>query len=78
MKLTNDVTQTVGHAVAQAVSRWLPTAAAWVQAQVRSSGICGGQSGTGAGFLCTSVSPANLHSTNCSTVTIIYHMGLVQ
>jgi hypothetical protein len=26
----------------------------------------------------TSVSPANLHSTNCSTVTIIYHLGLVQ
>jgi hypothetical protein len=26
----------------------------------------------------TSVSPANLHSTNCSTVTLIYHLGLVQ
>jgi hypothetical protein len=24
------------------------------------------------------VSPANLHSTNCSTVTIIYHLGLIQ
>jgi hypothetical protein len=35
------------HAVAQAVSRWLPTAAA----SVESSGICGGQSGGGAGFL---------------------------
>jgi hypothetical protein len=23
-------------------------------------------------------SPANLHSTNCSTITIIYHLGLVQ
>jgi hypothetical protein len=23
-------------------------------------------------------SPANLHSTNCSTVTLIYHLGLVQ
>jgi hypothetical protein len=22
------------------------------------------------------VSPANLHSTNCSTITIIYHLGL--
>jgi hypothetical protein len=37
-----------GRAVAQAVSRWHPTMAAWVRAQVRS---CGGQSGTGAGFL---------------------------
>jgi hypothetical protein len=40
-------TNTQGHAIAQAVSRRLPT----VAAQVRSCGICGGQSGTGAGFL---------------------------
>jgi hypothetical protein len=26
----------------------------------------------------TSVSPANLHSTNFSTITITYHLGLVQ
>jgi hypothetical protein len=26
----------------------------------------------------TSVSPANLHSTNCSTITLICHLGLVQ
>jgi hypothetical protein len=38
-------------AIAQAVSRWLPTAAARVRARVRSCGICGGQSGTRAGFL---------------------------
>jgi hypothetical protein len=37
-------------AVAQAVSRWLPTAAAWVRAR-SACGVCGGQSGTGAGFL---------------------------
>jgi hypothetical protein len=38
-------------AIAQAVSRRLPNAAARVRAQVRSCEICGGQSGTGAGFL---------------------------
>jgi hypothetical protein len=26
----------------------------------------------------TSVSPANLHSTNFSTITLTYHLGLVQ
>jgi hypothetical protein len=41
----------VGRAIAEAVSRWLPTAAARVQSRVWSSGICGGQSGAGAGFL---------------------------
>jgi hypothetical protein len=39
-----------GRAVAQAVIRWLPTAAA--RARVRAAcGVCGVQSGTGAGFL---------------------------
>jgi hypothetical protein len=28
--------------------------------------------------LSTSVSPANLHSTNFSTITLTYHPGLVQ
>jgi hypothetical protein len=41
----------IGRAIAQAVSRWLPTAAARVRSQVWSSGICDGQSGAGAGFL---------------------------
>jgi hypothetical protein len=45
------VTRRVGRATAQAVSRWLPTAAARVQTRVWSSGICAGQSGAGAGFL---------------------------
>jgi hypothetical protein len=36
-----------GRAIAQAVSRWLPTAAA----RVWSCGICGGQRGAGVGFL---------------------------
>jgi hypothetical protein len=37
--------------VAQAVSRWLPIAAARVRARVWSCGICGGQSGAVEGFL---------------------------
>jgi hypothetical protein len=39
-----------GRAIAQAVSRWLPTAVAWVRVRA-ACGVCGGQSGTGAGFL---------------------------
>jgi hypothetical protein len=65
-----------GRAIAQAVSRWLSTAAAWVGGQVRSCGICGGQSGTGTGFLRVLLFPhANLHSTNCSAVSIILSCG---
>jgi hypothetical protein len=41
----------LGRVMDQAVSRWLPTAAARVQTRVYSYGICGGQSGAGAGFL---------------------------
>jgi hypothetical protein len=41
----------IDRAIAQAVSRWLPTAAARVRARVRSCEICGGQNGTGAGLL---------------------------
>jgi hypothetical protein len=40
-----------GRGIAQAVSRWLPIAAARIQTRVWSSGICGGQNGAGAGFL---------------------------
>jgi hypothetical protein len=40
-----------GRAVAQAVSRWLSTAVAWVQTRFYSCGVCGGQSGAGTGFL---------------------------
>jgi hypothetical protein len=40
-----------GRAIAQEASRRLYTAAARVRAQIRSCGICGGQSGIGVGFL---------------------------
>jgi hypothetical protein len=46
-----DIVHHIGRAIAQAVSRWLPTTVARVLAQLRSCGICGEQSGTGAGFL---------------------------
>jgi hypothetical protein len=42
---------TLGRAIAQAVSRWLPIAAARLRSQVKSRGICSGQSGAGVGFL---------------------------
>jgi hypothetical protein len=45
------ITHVTGRAIAQAVSRWLPTAAARVRARVWSCGFCAGQSGAGAGFL---------------------------
>jgi hypothetical protein len=41
----------LGRVISQAVSRRLPTAADRVRAQLKSCGICGGQSGTGTGFL---------------------------
>jgi hypothetical protein len=69
----------LGRAIAQAVSRWLPHR---------------GGPGSNPGLVMwdlwwtkwwwgrfsgsISVSPVNLHSTNFSTITIAYHMGLVQ
>jgi hypothetical protein len=68
-----------GRAIAQAVSRWLPTAAA---------------RGSSPGLVMwdlwwtkwrrgrfsprTSVSPANLYSTNCPIIILIYHLRFVQ
>jgi hypothetical protein len=67
----------MGRTIAQAVNRRLPNALARVGSQVRSGGICGGQSGRRAGSPSTSVSLAS-HSTDCSTDIIIHHPALVQ
>jgi hypothetical protein len=54
----------VGRAMAQAASRRPLTAEARLRSRVSPCGICGGQSGTGAGFSpSTSVFPCQFHST---------------
>jgi hypothetical protein len=58
-------------AMAQAVSRLLPTSVARAALKVKSCGICGGQSGTRACFLPVRwFPPVILHSTNCSIFII--------
>jgi hypothetical protein len=59
-----------GRALAQPVSRRLPTTAARARTWVRPCGVCGGQSGSGAGLLRILVSSAT-HSTDCSVPIII-------
>jgi hypothetical protein len=66
----------VGRAIAQAVSHRVPTVAARVRAQVIWD-LWWTKWHWGKFSLCTSVSPANSHFTDCSTL-IIYHPGLVQ
>jgi hypothetical protein len=50
-RLLQSYLQAEGRAIAEAVSRRIPTAAALVRALVMTCGICGKQSGTEAGFL---------------------------
>jgi hypothetical protein len=66
-------------AIAQAVSRRLPTAAAWVRSQVKSCGICGGHSGTWANFFRELRFPLPiLIAPTVPLIIIIYHPELVQ
>jgi hypothetical protein len=72
------VTNNIGSAITQEISRRLPTAVALVWVQVRSCGILWWKMWCWERFcLRTSVSPASSHSTECSTL-IIYHLRLVQ
>jgi hypothetical protein len=65
----------VGSAIAQAVNRWNPIAAARVRVRVWSCEICGEQSGAGAGFLRALRFPLPIF---IPPITFIYHLGLVQ
>jgi hypothetical protein len=71
--LPTDKTHTeYGRAVAQEVSRRLPTDTAQVRARVTSRLISVGQSGTGAGFIQVLLFPLPLiHPTDCSTIVTI-------
>jgi hypothetical protein len=72
-------TSVVGRAIAQAVSRSLSTAAAWDSSPgLVMWDLWWTKWRQGRFSPSTSVSPANLHSTNCSTIILIYHLGLVQ
>jgi hypothetical protein len=59
--------ETLDRATDQAVSRWLQTVAALIRFQFRLCGICGQSDIADRFSLSTSISPTNLHSTNCST-----------
>jgi hypothetical protein len=65
-------------AIAQAVSRRLPTAAARVRAQFRSFEILVGKVVLSQVFPSTSDPLTSCYFTDCSTLIIIYHPGLVQ
>jgi hypothetical protein len=65
------VSDRLGRAIAEAVSRWLPTAVARVRARVWKVGfVVEIMAPRGRFSPSTSISPANLHSTNFSILTI--------
>jgi hypothetical protein len=71
------VTYNLGRAIAQAVSRWLPTAAVWgSKPDLGMWDLWWDKVALGRFSPSTSVSPAIIvRSTNYSTITLIYHPG---
>jgi hypothetical protein len=65
-----DLPSVRGRAITQAVSRWLPTVAARVRARFWQVGFVMDKVTLGRCPPSTSVSPANLHSTKFSIITI--------
>jgi hypothetical protein len=65
---------TYGRAIAQAVSCWLPG----FDPGSGQVGFVLNKVALGKVSSSTSVSPANLHSNNCSTITLTYHLGLIK
>jgi hypothetical protein len=64
-----------GRAIAQTVSSWLP----YFKSGYSHVGFVVDKMALGVDFLrVLRFPPANLHSTNFSTITITYHSGLVQ
>jgi hypothetical protein len=68
----------IGRAIAQAVSSCNPTARPGFDPGSGQVGFVVVKVALGRISPSTSVSPDNLHSTNCSTITLTYHLGLVQ
>jgi hypothetical protein len=68
-----------GRAIAQAVSRWLPTAAVRGLRTGRHLGFCGGQIGAGAGFLrvLRFPLPNSFHQLLQKTVFIIINQSII-
>jgi hypothetical protein len=64
--------------IAQELNCRFSFSAARLRSQVRSYGICGGQSGTGSGLLWVLRSPASSHSASCFTFIITPSSYVVQ
>jgi hypothetical protein len=67
----------LGRAIAQAVSRWLPTGGPGFEPGSAHVGFCGGQSGAGAGFLRVLRFPLPISIPPIAPkIILIYHRGL--
>jgi hypothetical protein len=67
-----------GRTIAQTASRWLPPSRLGFAPGSGQVGFVMDKVALGQVFSKFSVSPANLHSTDCSAIIIVSHLGLVQ